>query len=173
MENKIDIEKLRKCFKTLSFGFTFAVFYALFVVASPWMDIGVPIEVLTIYWAIVKIVFGVGLICYYNSIKQPKIAFAGVFMLTSAFFTVFPINGFLSLTVEALAISSLSLTLFDLNKLFPALRFSVAAGLIFLGVIFSILNNSMMLSLAGFAWLFGFLVAASRTGILSKLKTNG
>ncbi len=173
MTEKTDLNKLRKCFKTLSVGFTFAVFYALFVVASPWMDIGVPVQVLTFYWAIVKFIFGAGLICYYGAIKEPKIAFAGIFMLTSAAFTVFPINGFLSLTVEALAISSLSLVLFDLNKLFPGLRLSVAAGLIFLGVIFSILNNAMMLSFAGFAWLFGFLVAGSRVSVLSKLKAAG
>ena len=72
--------------------------------------------------------------------------------------------------MEALAISALSLVLFDLNKLFPGLRLSVASGLIFLGVIFSILNNQMMLSIASFAWLFGFLVAATRVNILSKLK---
>ena len=62
------------------------------------------------------------------------------------------------------------LILFDLNKLFPGLRLSVAAGLIFLGVIFSILNNPLMLSLAGFTWLFGFLVAGNRVGVLSKLR---
>ncbi len=171
--NENQLNKLRKCFKVLSYGFTFAVFYALFVVASPWMDIGIPVEALTVYWAVVKFVFGAGLICYYNAVKEPKIAFAGIFMLTSAAFTVFPLNGFLSLTIEALAISSLSLVLFDLNRFFPGLRLSVAAGLIFLGVIFSILNNAMMLSIAGFAWLFGFLVASNRVGILSKLKVNG
>jgi hypothetical protein len=170
MTKEINVNKIKTCFKLLSLGFTFAMFYALFVVASPWMNIGVPLEVLNVYWAIVKFILAFGLICYYNGVKQPKIAFAGIFMLTSSVFTIFPINGFLSLAVEALALTSLSLTIFDLNKLFPGLRLSVAAGLIFLGVIFSILNNPMMLSISGFAWLFGFLVASNRVGILSKLR---
>ncbi len=170
MKSEKELNLIKKCFKVLSIGLTFAVFYSLFIVASPWMNIGVSVEVLTVYWAIVKFILGGGIICYYNAIKEPKIGFAGVFMLTSAIFSIFPINGFLTLAVEALAISSLSLILFDLNKLFPGLRLSVAAGLIFLGVIFSILNNPLMLSLAGFTWLFGFLVAGNRVGVLSKLR---
>ena len=169
-KNGQQINKIGKCFKLLAYAFTFAMFYSLFVVASPWVNIGISVEVLTVYWGIVKLIFGIGLICYYNSVKQPKLAFAGIFMLSSFVFTLFPISGFLSLTMEALAISALSLVLFDLNKLFPGLHLSVASGLIFLGVIFSILNNQMMLSIASFAWLFGFLVAATRINILSKLK---
>ncbi len=170
IKEKIDVEKLTKCFRAFSYAFTFGLFYSLFVVASPWMDIGVPLGVLTVFWGITKLIFTFAIVCYYQNIKEPKIGFAGVFMFASTIFTFFPINGFLSLAFEALAISSLSLILFDLNKIFPGLRLSVASGLIFLGVIFSILNNPLMQSLASFSWLFGFLVASNRMSFLTKLK---
>jgi len=159
-----------KCFKALSFGLSLGVFYALFIVASPWLSLEIPLAVMTIFWAIIKAVLAFGLLCLYQNTKELKMAIAGILMFASALFSPFPVHVFMVLTVEALAMTSLSLVLFDLNKAFPGLKLSVPAGLIFLGVIFSILNNPMMHSLAGFAWLYGFLVSASRVGVLSRLK---
>jgi len=159
-----------KCFKALSLGLGLGVFYALFVVAAPWLSMDLPIAVTTIFWAIIKGVLAYGLLCLYQNTKELKMAIAGILMLASAIFSPFPVQTFMVLAIEALAMTSLSLVLFDLNKIFPGLKLSVPAGLIFLGVIFSILNNPMMHSLAGFAWLYGFLVSSSRVGMLARLR---
>ncbi len=158
------------CINTLSTGLTLGVFYALFIVASPWLALGLPASILPLFWAIVKAVLGAGLICLYKSTQERKIAFAGILMLVSAVFSVFPIDGFLSLATEAIALTSLSLTLHDIGKAFPGLKLSVPAGVIFLGIIFSMLNSDMMLSLAGFAWLFGFLFANNQLRHLLRLR---
>jgi hypothetical protein len=165
-----EIVSSSKCFKALSSGLGLAAFYALFVVASPWFSISLPIIVMATFWAVIKIVMGYGIICFYQKTKEPKIAFAGILLLVSAGLSIFPISDLLAIAVEALAITSLSLVLYDLGKLFPSLKLSVPAGIIFLGVIFSTLNNEMMISLAGFAWLFGFLFASSRVNVLSRLR---
>ena len=158
------------CLNILSTGLGFGVFYALFVVASPWLALDLPPMVLILFWAIIKAILGTGLICLYKSTQERKIAFAGILMLTSAIFSPFPIDGFLSLAVEAMALTSLSLSLYDISKAFPGLKLSVPAGVIFLGVIFSMLNSEMMLSLAGFAWLFGFLFASSQVRLLTRVQ---
>ncbi len=159
-----------KCFKALSTGLALGAFYALFIVAGPWLSLDIPETVLTVFWAITKGIMGFGLLCLYQSTRELKSAIAGMLMIASVIFSLFPIQAFLSLAVEALAMTSLSLILFDLNKLFPGLKLSVPAGLLFLGVVFSILNNPMMTSLAGFAWLYGFVVSGSRVGVLSRLQ---
>ncbi len=160
----------KNCLKLLSTGLGLGVFYALFIVAAPWLTLELPVLILILFWAIIKAILGVGLICLYKSTQEKKVAFAGILMLTSAFFSPFPINTFLSLAVEALALTSLSLTLYDINKAFPGLKLSVSAGVIFLGVIFSMLNSEMMLSLASFAWLFGFLFSSSQVLSLTRLR---
>ena len=159
-----------KCFKALSAGLGLAAFYALFIVAGPWLALDIPEMVLTVFWAITKGVIGFGLLCLYQSTREIKSAIAGMLMIASVIFSLFPIQMFLSLAIEALAITSLSLILFDFNKMFPGLKLSVPAGLLFLGVVFSILNNPMMFSLAGFAWLYGFIVSSSRINVLSRLQ---
>lgn len=164
------ISKHARCFKVLSFGLGLGAFYALFVVASPWIALDLPMAVTTVFWTLIKGLLAYGLICLYQNSKELKMALAGILMLASALFTPFPVQTFMVLAIEALAMTSLSLVLFDLNKAFPGLKLSVPAGLIFLGIIFSILNNPMMHSLAGFAWLYGFLVASSRVNVLSHLK---
>ena len=162
--------KNKKCLSLLSNGLALGMFYALFVVATPWLALDLPPLVLTLYWAVIKLLLGVGLLCMYQSTRLPKIAFAGMLMLVSAAFSPFPADSFLTLAVEALALTSLSLTLFDISRAFPGLKLSVPAGVIFLGVIFSMLNNPMMLSIAGFAWLFGFLFASSQVRILTRVQ---
>ncbi len=159
-----------KCFKTLSAGLGLGAFYALFIIAGPWLALDLPDPVMITFWAITKGVIGLGLMCLYQSTKELKSAIAGMLMIASVIFTLFPIQLFLSLTIEALAMTSLSLILFDFNKLFPGLKLSVPAGLLFLGVVFSILNNPMMASLAGFAWVYGFVVSSSRMGVLARLR---
>ncbi len=159
-----------KCFKSLSSGLALGAFYALFIVAGPWISLNIPETVLTIFWAITKGVIGFGLLCLYQSTRELKSAIAGMMMIASVVFSLFPIQMFLSLAIEALAVTSLSLILFDFNKMFPGLKLSVPAGLLFLGVVFSILNNPMMSSLAGFAWLYGFIVSSSRINVLSRLQ---
>ncbi len=159
-----------KCFKALSAGLGLGAFYALFIVAGPWIALDIPPTVLTVFWAIAKGVIGFGLLCLYQSTRELKSAIAGMLMIASVVFSLFPIQMFLSLAIEALAMTSLSLILFDFNKMFPGLKLSVPAGLLFLGVVFSILNNPMMFSLAGFAWLYGFIVSSSRINVLSRLQ---
>ncbi len=164
------ILKNKKCLSLLSNGLALGMFYALFVVASPWLSLDLPPIVLTLYWAVVKLTLGIGLLCIFQSTHLPKIAFAAILMLVSAAFSPFPADGFLTLAVEALALTGLSLTLFDISRAFPGLKLSVPAGVIFLGVIFSMLNNPMMLSIAGFAWLFGFLFASNQVRILTRVR---
>lgn len=159
-----------KCFKALSSGLGLGAFYALFIVAGPWLSLDIPETVLIVFWAISKGVIGFSLLCLYQSTRELKSAIAGMLMIASVVFSLFPIQMFLSFAIEALAITSLSLILFDFNKLFPGLKLSVPAGLLFLGVVFSILNNPMMNSLAGFAWLYGFIVSSSRVSVLSRLQ---
>ncbi len=159
-----------KCFKSLSAGLGLGAFYALFIVAGPWLALDIPETVLTVFWAVTKGVIGFGLLCLYQTNRELKSAIAGMLMIVSVIFSLFPIQMFLSLAMEALAMTSLSLILFDFNKLFPGLKLAVPAGLLFLGVVFSILNNSMMASLAGFAWLYGFVVSSSRVGVLARLR---
>ncbi len=172
MQQKLILEN-KNCLTILSSGLALGVFYALFIVASPWLALDLPPIVLPFFWAIIKAVLGVGVICLYKSTQQPKIAFAGILLIGSAIFSIFPIDGFLSLALEALALTSFSLTLYDISKAFPGLKLSVPAGVIFLGVIFSMLNSEMMLSLAGFAWLFGFLFASSQVRLLTRVQLKG
>jgi len=94
-------------------------------------------------WAAAQAVLGYAVLCLYRHQKAARWGAVGVLLLVSAFFSVVPPSTFLSQAIQALALTGFSLVLYDLEK-FAGVPLRLSGGLIFLGVIGSILSSSLM-----------------------------
>ncbi len=165
-------EKINRCISWLNVSLGMGLIYALaliffisFGLAAPGLKMpGLVRSVITLVWAIAKIGFAFALICLYQSTGYTKWAIAALLLAASAimpYVLTDPDSQIFVIGIEALAITGLSLSLFDLGKAAHS-DLGVAAGMIFLGVILQILQNALM-SYVGIAFLaMGFYISLRR-----------
>ncbi len=98
---------------------------------------------IVLLWAAAQAALGYAVLCLYRHQKAARWGAVGVLLLVSAFFSVAPPSAFLSQAIQALALTGFSLVLYDIEKV-AGVRLRLAGGLIFLGVIGSILSSPLM-----------------------------
>ncbi len=150
-----------RCIRIMAFSLAAGMVYPAAIVLAAFTPLEIPYSAAAIYWGLVKLTLVYPIMCLYQAQKKGKIAFVGMLMFTSGVFSFLPTDPFLVYTTEALAITGLSLILFDFGKTFPASKMEVAGGLIFLGVIASILTTETT-ALVGLLLLLVGLWMASR-----------
>ncbi len=123
---------------------------------------------LFVFWAAAELVMGIAMLCVYGLSSKPKHALGGVLLLAAAFFslnTVFrllPSLGLVETAVQALGLVAFSLILYELGRQRPGVGLEGAGGLIFLGVIFQILQAPLMEAAGVLLLAAGFLLASGR-----------
>ena len=156
-----------KCIRWLGTGLGIGVLYPLLMLAISVNFIAFPVAILTIFWGAVKLALATAVFCLYKSTGVPKIGLAAMLLAASAVLSITLSVNFIAIIADGLAMVGISLILWDLGKAFPMLKLDIAGGIIFLGVIFSILNNPTMGLLGLAALLIGMLFASAR---LSRLQ---
>ncbi len=153
-----------RCIRRMAFALAAGMAYPAALALAAFTPIDIPYGVAAIYWGLVKLALVYPIMCLYQAQKKGKIAFVGILMLTSGLFSFLPPEPFLVYATEALAITGLSLILFDFGKSFPASRMEVPGGLIFLGVIASILTTETTALVGLLLLLVGLGMASRRLG---------
>jgi len=168
----IKTEKAQKCVRWLSIGLGVALFYALALIFEISLSMAIAdfqmpevvTQITVLIWALAKIGLAFALICLYQATGYQKWALAALLLAASALMGAIltnPESQFLVMGIEALAVTALSLSLFDLGRAtHRALEFP--AGFIFIGVILQILQNALM-SYVGIVFLaIGFYLTLKR-----------
>ncbi len=151
-----------RCIRVLVYGTGLGIFYPLLLIFSVVGLETVPPGVIGLFWAVVKLLLAYGTFCIYTVSRENKHALVTLLLTVSALFVVFTPHPFLANAVEALAITGFSLVLFDIGRARPETQLEWAGGLIFIGVVFSILNTPATGFIAAVALLFGMVLAATR-----------
>ena len=176
----VQTEKALRCVKWLNISLAMGLIYALALVflisisiAAP--DLATPeiIHVSILFlWALAKIGFAFSLVCLYQTTGYIKWALAALLLAASAvlpYILTNPGSEVFVIGIEALAVTGLSLSLFDLGRATNT-EMGVSAGMIFLGVILQILQNEMM-SYVGIVFLaIGFYLSLKRLWLQPKAK---
>ena len=121
-----------------------------------------------LYWAVVQLLMAWGMFCIYRISGNFKHVFGGMLLVSSALITansvlkIFPSLGLVGIAIQALGIVSFSLLLYELGKARPGSGLELSGGLIFLGVIFQILQNPLMEGIGVFILAAGFLLTSDR-----------
>ncbi len=121
-----------------------------------------------LYWAVVQLIMAWGMLCIYRVSGNFKHAFGGMLLISSGLITantalnIFPSLGLVGVAIQALGIVSFSLLLYELGKARPGTGLELSGGLIFLGVIFQILQNPLMEGIGVFLLAAGFLLTSDR-----------
>lgn len=125
-----------------------------------------------LYWALVQLVMASGVLCVYGLSGSPKHALGGGLLFAGAALTFGTVSGWFSglglvgVAVQALGLVAFSLLLYETGRQRPGSGLDGAGGLIFLGVVFQILQAPLM-EAAGVVLLgAGFLLASARLGRL-------
>ena len=168
----VKTEKAQKCVRWLMLGLGVALFYALALIFEISLSLAIADskmpEIITqltvLVWALAKVGIAFALICLYQATGYQKWALAALLLAASALMGTIlrnPESQFLVMGIEALAVTALSLSLFDLGRATSrALEFP--AGFIFIGVILQILQNALM-SYIGVVFLaIGFYLSLKR-----------
>ncbi len=127
---------------------------------------------LFLYWAAAQVVMASGMLCVYGLSGKPKHAFGGMLLFAGALFSVnmvlgvLPPMGLIETAVQALGLVAFSLLLYEVGRQRPGSGLEGAGGLIFLGVIFQILQSPLMEAVGVFLLAAGFLLASGRLGRL-------
>ncbi len=157
------------CLGKLRLASLMGFFFALFLG-------GVYIQLLTtallppifLYWAVVQLLMAWGMFCIYRVSGNFKHVFGGMLLVSSGLITantvlrLFPSLGLVGIAIQALGIVSFSLLLYELGKARPGTGLELSGGLIFLGVIFQILQNPLMEGIGVFLLAAGFLLTSDR-----------
>ncbi len=151
-----------QCIKILVYGTALGLFYPLILLGAYMGLETVPFGVALWYWGVIKLVLGYGVLCLYQLNKLFKYALVSILLFISGLFSFYPPHPFLVIGVEALAITGFSLTLFDIGRARPETNLQLAGGLIFLGVIFSMLPAGALEFAGAAALLFGLVLAYTR-----------
>ncbi len=155
-------ERGTTCVRTLVFGTAMGAFYPL-IVAGLYMGLeSLPLAIASVYWGLIKAILAYAVLCLYQLNGLKKYAFVSILLFASAVFSIHPVAYFLTMATEALALTGLSLVIFDLGRSRPASNLQLAGGLIFLGVVLSVLNAPAVEFAASVALLFGLLLTATR-----------
>ncbi len=150
----VQTEKARRCVRWLVLSLWLGLAYALILVflislnlAAPELHIPASIQSLNLMlWAIAKIGFAFSLVCLYQATGYTKWAIAAMLLAASAVLPYVLTNHesqVFVLGIEALAVTGLSLSLFDLGRATQR-DLGTSAGLVFLGVILQILQSPIM-----------------------------
>ncbi len=166
---KLDRKGFAGCTRILAYVLGISAFYPIFLLGAS-IGMELPMKPIALFWGIVKLAMAYAVICVYRSTKEVKTALVGVLLASSGIFSFLSVPLFLASATEALAITGLSLVLFDLGKVLPTLGMDIPAGLIFLGVVFSILNSPTMNFVGLVALLAGLLLSSVR---VRKIKAVG
>ena len=165
-------EKALRCVTWLNISLGLGLFYALILVfiislgiAAPDMALpGIIQPLILLLWAVAKIGFAIALVCLYQATGYAKWALAAVLLAASAVLPyLLPPDGTATfiIGIEALAVTGLSLSLFDLGRATNT-EMGIPSGMIFLGVILQILQNQLM-SYVGVVFLaIGFYLSLKR-----------
>ena len=153
---------------SLAMGFIYALALVFFIslnIAAPDMKMPEIIQSAILFlWALAKIGFAFSLICLYQATGYVKWAIAALLLAVSAaiqYLLKNPDAQIFVIGIEALAVTGLSLSLFDLGRAANT-EMGVPSGMIFLGVILQILQNQMM-SYVGIVFLaIGFYLSLRR-----------
>ncbi len=173
-------EKALRCVKWLNISLGMGLLYALILVfivslsiAAPDMPMPAILQpLLLLLWAVAKIGFAFALVCLYQATGYTKWALAAVLLAASAVLPyLLPTDGPTTFTIgiEALAVTGLSLSLFDLGRATNT-EMGIPAGMIFLGVILQILQNELM-AYVGIVFLaIGFYLSLRRLWLQPSVK---
>ncbi len=165
-------EKARHCVRWLNISLGLGFLYALaltFVIslglAMPDLKLPDLVQgIILLVWAIAKIGFAFSWVCLYQATGYVKWAIAALLLAASAlmpYILTNPESQVFIVGIEALAVTGLSLSLFDLGRA-TRLDLGIPAGMIFLGVILQILQNQLM-SFVGILFLaIGFYLSLKR-----------
>lgn len=158
-----------KCLSRLRLASLMGFFFALFLGAVYIQFLNVSLlPPVFLYWAVVQWIMASAMFCIYGISGNFKHAFGGMLLVASGLLTansvlkIFPSMGLLDIAVQALAIVSFSLLLYELGKARPGSGLEFSGGLIFLGVIFQILQNPLMEGIGTFVLAAGFLLTGDR-----------
>ena len=158
-----------RCLNLLRTGSTLGFFFGLFMGAIYLNFLSTALlKPLFLYWSLALLTMGAGMLCVYALSLKPKHAFGGMMLLASALFSanaalgILPSLGLLEVSVQALAVVAFSLLLYEIGKDRPGSGLEAAGGLIFLGVIFQIVNAPLMEAIGVFLLAAGFLHASGR-----------
>ena len=165
-------EKARRCVRWLNISLGLGFVYALALVFTIALGMAMPElrlpdfvqGIILLIWAIAKIGFAFALVCLYQATGYTKWAIAALLLAASAimpYILTHPESQVFVIGIEALAVTGLSLSLFDLGRA-TRLDMGIPAGMIFLGVILQILQNQLM-SFVGILFLaIGFYLSLKR-----------
>jgi hypothetical protein len=171
-------DRARRCVNWLNISLVIGLVYALslifvvslnLVMASLQIPKAVQLVILLV-WAVAKIGFAFSLVCLYQATGYVKWALAALLLAASAILPYIlsnPESAIFVIGIEALAVTGLSLSLFDLGKATNT-EMGIPAGMIFLGVILQILQNQLM-SYVGIVFLsIGFYLSLKRLWLRPK-----
>lgn len=168
----VQADKALRCVKWLNISLAIGLVYALALVFAISLSIAAPdlkmpeiIQLIILFiWALAKIGFAFSLVCLYQSTGYVKWALAALLLAASAvlpYLLTNPGAQIFVIGIEALAVTGLSLSLFDLGRATNT-EMGIPAGMIFLGVILQILQNQLM-SYVGIIFLaIGFYLSLKR-----------
>jgi len=153
-KHPIQTKKAQRCVHWLILSLWLGLAYALILVflislnlAAPELHIPASIQSLNlVLWALAKIGFAFSLVCLYHATGYTKWAIAAMLLAASAvmpYILTNPASQVFVLGIEALAVTGLSLSLFDLGRATQR-DLGAPAGFIFLGVILQILQSPIM-----------------------------
>ncbi len=180
--NKIPVqkEKVLRCVKWLNISLGIGLIYALAMVFLISISIAAPEMrtpefihgIILFLWALAKIGFAFSLVCLYQTTGYIKWALAALLLAASAvlpYVLTNPDSVVFVIGIEALAVTGLSLSLFDLGRAANT-EMGVPSGMIFLGVILQILQNELM-SYIGIVFLaIGFYLSLRRLWLQPQAK---
>jgi hypothetical protein len=168
----VQADQARRCVRWLQISLGLGLLYALGLTLSISLSIAAPglafppvvQATLLLVWAVAKVGFAFSLVCLYQATGYVKWAIAALLLAASAalpYLLTNPGAQVFVVGIEALAVTGLSLSLFDLGRA-ARVDLGIPAGMIFLGVILQILQNALM-SYVGILFLaIGFYLTLKR-----------
>jgi hypothetical protein len=173
-------DKALRCVRWLNISLGLGLIYAIALVFLISLNIAIPglespklVQAIILFvWALAKIGFAFSLVCLYQATGYVKWALAALLLAASAilpYVLTNPGSEIFVIGIEALAVTGLSLSLFDLGRATNT-EMGIPAGMIFLGVILQILQNELM-AYVGIVFLaIGFYLSLKRLWLRSNPK---
>ncbi len=145
-------------FQMLFYALGLATVYPILVLFTPTFNL--PVMIAWLYWGVVKFLLAYAMVRGYRLTALKRLAVLGILFVMSGFFSFFPVWGLIGDLVEAAALGGLSLFLFDLGRAYPMLDLQTPAGLIFLGLVFTLLTDETLTLIGLLMLLLGMAMAA-------------
>lgn len=155
-----------KCIKWFSTGVALGFFYFLMMFFGYLSE---PIPVIDLYWAVTKLIIAYSLVCFYRTSGKGKYAGGGIVVTASALLTSISFLGStnpLAVPLDAITIAIISLTLYDIDKAAPGIDLEKPAGIIFLGLMLSLVGQPMMAALGLLGVILGMVYSTNKLGVV-------